>query len=128
MAASSYRMQILALGDKEIQLDIVPSVSRVSGWRDTELSTAVAESPVIEFNNFATQVITRSDKAVQVGEFSDTEITTLITQKLEGNQVSPGNDMHNLLTSDGNGMRKIIMMVTPKIVSGVQNACDRNDK
>ena len=104
------------MGDKEIQLDIVPSVSRVSGWRDTELSTAVAESPVIEFNNFATQVITRSDKAVQV---SDTEITTLITQKLEGNQVSPGNDMHNLLTSDGNGMRKIIMMVTPKIVSGV---------
>jgi hypothetical protein len=107
------------LGNKEVQVDIIPSISRINEWRDAELSTAVADTPVIEFNNFSTQIITRSDKAVQVGEFSDTEITTLMTQAINGNQVEPNNNMHNLLTSDGNGMRKIIMMVTPKIVSGV---------
>jgi type II secretory pathway component GspD/PulD (secretin) len=104
------------LGNKLIEIDISPSVSSLKGWRDADVEMSTAELPDLEFSNFATQVITRSDKPVQVGEFSDAEITTLLIQ----NDKSAGKaTLSDLLSEDGNNMRKIVMTVTPKIVSGI---------
>jgi len=104
------------LGNKIIEIDISPSVSSVKGWREAEVEMSTAEMPDIEFNNFSTQVITRSDKPVQVGEFSDAEITTLLIQQDKNKGEATLSD---LLSGEGNSMRKIVMTVTPKIVSGI---------
>ena len=77
---------------------------------------STAELPDVEFINFATQVLTRSDKPVQVGEFSNAEISTLLIRQEKG---SSKGTLSDLLSQDGNEMRKIIMTVNPKIISGI---------
>mgnify|MGYP005995813413 CR=1 FL=1 len=102
------------LDNRNIQLSIMPSVTSVTGWTDADFINARNELPVVEFSNFATQVVTRSDKAIQIGEFSDAEVTTLF---VEGSETGKGS-MSEILSQDGNKMRKIVMTVTPKIITG----------
>lgn len=104
------------VGGRDVEVSINPVLSNVNDWTYIDSGFSSYDLPVIEFSNLNTRIVTRSDKPIQVGSFTDAEITNVISKQ---DIIDRDNGVQKEFEKEGNTFRKVIMVVNPKIISGV---------